>query len=64
MSGAWPPTTLLLATAGLGAYYVFAHFLDMKQEPQEPPLVPTTIPYVGHAIGIMRNKYNYYVQLR
>ncbi|KAK4696316.1 hypothetical protein P7C71_g1579, partial [Lecanoromycetidae sp. Uapishka_2] len=31
--------------------------------PQEPPLVTTTIPYVGHVIGLMRNKFDYYVQL-
>jgi hypothetical protein len=64
MGGSWQSTTLVLTAVGIGAYYVFAHFLGMKQDPQEPPLVPTTIPYVGHAIGVMRSKYNYYVQLR
>lgn len=33
-------------------------------EPREPPVVPASLPYVGHVIGIMWNKFNYYVQLR
>lgn len=32
--------------------------------PQEPPVVTATIPYIGHVIGLMRSKFNYYVQLR
>ena len=31
---------------------------------QEPPVAATTIPYVGHVIGLMRNKFDYYLQLR
>ncbi len=64
MGAVWQPTTLVLAAVCIGAYYALAHFLGMKQDPREPPLLPTTIPYVGHAIGLMRHKYNYYVQLR
>ncbi len=64
MGGAWQPTTMVLAAVGIGACYVLAHLIGMKQDPREPPLLPTTIPYLGHAIGVMRHKYNYYVQLR
>ena len=31
---------------------------------KEPPVVASAIPYFGHAIGLMRGKFNYYVQLR
>ncbi|KAI9717487.1 MAG: hypothetical protein M1828_007187 [Chrysothrix sp. TS-e1954] len=33
-------------------------------DPQEPPPAPSSIPFVGHVAGLMRNKFNYYVQLR
>ena len=64
MGSAWQPTTFLLAAVCIGASFALNHFLGVRQDPQEPPLVPATIPYIGHAIGVMRKKYNYYLQLR
>ena len=32
--------------------------------PQEPPHAPTSVPIVGHLFGLMRSKFNYYVELR
>jgi hypothetical protein len=57
-------TWLALFAIGLGTYFAFSHFLGTKLDPREPPLARTAIPYIGHVIGMMRSKFNYYVELR
>ncbi|KAK8057936.1 hypothetical protein PG996_011873 [Apiospora saccharicola] len=32
-------------------------------DPREPPLAPSSLPVVGHMVGMMRSKFNYYVDL-
>ncbi|KAK4120030.1 putative cytochrome P450 [Parathielavia appendiculata] len=32
-------------------------------DPREPPLAPTSIPLIGHLVGLSRSKFNYYVEL-
>ena len=53
-----------IIAVGVAAYFGIAWDLETKADPREPPAVTTAVPYVGHAIGIMRSKFNYYVQLR
>jgi hypothetical protein len=31
---------------------------------REPPLAPSSLPFVGHMLGLMKSKFNYYVDLR
>jgi hypothetical protein len=56
-------TWLALLAIGIG-YFAFSRFLGTKLDPREPPLARTAIPYIGHVIGMMRSKFNYYVELR
>ncbi|KAL8940751.1 MAG: hypothetical protein Q9211_002132 [Gyalolechia sp. 1 TL-2023] len=44
--------------------WLFNRFLAVKHDPQEPPLVPPKIPLVGHLIGLVMRKNDYYVDLR
>ena len=46
------------------SYWLFDRFLALKQDPQEPPLIPPKIPLVGHLIGLVMRKNDYYVELR
>ena len=64
MDGISQAMLLMALAVGVGTYSMFVRILGAKQDPQEPPLVPATIPYIDHVIGIMRSKFNYYVQLR
>ena len=58
-----PHSTLSLSLHSHGTFCLpFRHTKMAK--PQEPPVVATPIPYIGHIIGLMRSKFNYYVQLR
>ena len=56
------------ATATVLLLFVGAVFLLYSrlavQDPREPPQAPTAIPIIGHVIGLVRHKFNYYVQLR
>ena len=58
-------TTLLVSLAIiLGTYLILPRLLGTMQDPREPPSVSGFLPYIGHVIGLMRSKFNYYVQLR
>lgn len=58
-------TTLLVSLAIIvGTSLFLTRIVGIKQDPREPPLVSAYVPYVGHVIGLMRSKFNYYVQLR
>ena len=57
-------TLLVFLAIVLGLYFIYTHSLGAGRGPREPPIVPGSIPYIGHIIGLMRNNFNYYVQLR
>ncbi|KAK2593009.1 hypothetical protein QQS21_009299 [Conoideocrella luteorostrata] len=48
----------LVTLAYLASCKLFGH------DRREPPLAPQSIPLIGHVIGLARNKFDYYVQLR
>ena len=56
--------TALVAIALLLAGMLFFYSHLTMRDPREPPQAPTSIPLVGHLMGLMRSKFNYYVQLR
>ena len=58
------PTFLLSLAIIIGTYVFFTRVLGTMHDPREPPLVSGFIPYIGHVIGLMRSKFNYYVELR
>ena len=64
MDGNSLTTLLLLLGLGTAAYFLLARSSESAQDTREPPTVSGSIPYIGHVIGIMRSKFNYYVQLR
>ncbi|MCJ1244726.1 hypothetical protein MMC30_001925 [Trapelia coarctata] len=55
---------LLAALAiAVGGALIISRGLGPKQNPREPPVLAPGIPYIGHAIGLLRSKFNYYLQL-
>lgn len=56
-------TLLMLLAVGLGAVFL-VRMVSTTQDAREPPIISASIPYIGHVIGLMRSKFNYYVQLR
>ena len=57
-------TSLVCLAIIVGTYLLLTRILGTMQDPREPPSVSGVIPYIGHVIGLMRSKFNYYVQLR
>ena len=57
-------TLLMFLAISIGTYIAFSKLLGISQDPREPPPVPGSIPYIGHVVGLLRNKFNYYIQLR
>ena len=56
---------LWICLAITGAFYwLFNRCLCVKQDPQEPPLIKSKIPLVGHLIGLALRRNDYYVHLR
>lgn len=56
---------LALAATGaitlLGLLHLLLHW---SQDTKESPIAPTSIPFIGHVIGLMRKRTRYYVELR
>ena len=51
---------LLLAVVLVAAWYALDSFCAQTQYPNEPPLIPQTIPYVGHILGLLWHGTRYY----
>ena len=49
----------LVATVLLALY----HYSQPRYDPKEPPVIPSTIPYVGHIIGLLRHGTKYFEDL-
>lgn len=57
-------SALILLVIGIVTLFSFAAFKMFGHDPREPPLAPSSIPIVGHMIGLSRSSFNYYVNLR
>jgi hypothetical protein len=57
-----PPLAAVLAL--LGGLLLVYHTIARTKDPREPPEATSSNPLVGHVLGLMRNKFNYYVELR
>jgi hypothetical protein len=54
-----------MVAAGAIAVVSFLHiFVHYSQNPNEPPLVAYSLPFIGPMIGLTRKKTRYYVELR
>ena len=58
-------TNVLLAIAAIASsIFLLERFLGTKPVANEPPFISPKIPLIGHAVGLLRNKYDYYIGLR
>ena len=57
----WTISLTALPAVGLLAYFTFAGRTSV--DPREPPCIPFGIPFIGHAIGFMRKKFEYPVEI-
>jgi cytochrome P450 len=62
-STASDPALLLFVITGLVTLGYFATRKMFGHDPREPPLAPSSIPIIGHLVGLSRSKFNYYVEL-
>ena len=57
-----------LLFASLAAIVSFVWFLNyvfgVKRDSKEPPYIDPKFPIIGHAVGLLREKYGYYIALR
>lgn len=59
VSTAWATLAVVV-----GLFFVLEYFFAVKQAPKEPPLAKSSIPYIGHTVGLLRHKMQYYIGLR
>lgn len=58
-------TTILLELLLVTALYWYAfQYLVTKHDPRESPFVGSRVPLVGHLIGLIRHRNDYYFDLR
>jgi hypothetical protein len=57
--------TLTLVLLILPVFYIgLSLLLHLTQDPQEPPVVDTILPFLSPMLGMVRKKTKYYVELR
>ncbi len=44
--------------------WLYMRSVSVKMDPREPPLVRSTIPYIGHLLGMLRHQFSYLIILR
>lgn len=54
------PLLLFLAAAAAAAWFALDYFSAPRLFQKEPPLLPHTVPYVGHILGLLRHGTRYY----
>jgi hypothetical protein len=58
-------TAVLLALLAIVyGILIFEKVLKVMQDAKEPPFIPSTIPYFGHIIGLIRFRTRSYANLR
>jgi hypothetical protein len=45
-------------------YATVQYFATRKIDPREPPIVSSTLPYLGHVLGTLQNGSKYYKTIR
>ena len=55
---------LMVLVIGLNCWILLEKFLSLSHDAKEPPIIPQTLPYVGHLLGTLRHGSRYYTQIR
>lgn len=56
-------TALLVLTGAATVAYLLARSM-FGHDPHEPPLAPSSLPLIGHVVGLSRSSFNYYTELK
>ncbi|CCD53867.1 putative cytochrome p450 protein [Botrytis cinerea BcDW1] len=56
---------LFASLAAIVSFVWFLHYVfGVKRDSKEPPYIDPKFPIIGHAVGLLREKYGYYIALR
>ena len=55
---------LLLVTAVAVSWFALDYYCAPRLSPNEPPLLPHPVPYIGHILGLLRHGTRYYQMTR
>lgn len=55
---------LSIITLLIIVYITIQYFATRKVDPREPPVISSTLPYLGHILGILQNGGKYYKMIR
>ena len=48
----------------IGGFYLLKYLLTPKHASCEPPILSPRIPFIGHALGLLTEKANYFITVR
>lgn len=64
MMASYSSTTIWVLAPVAMAYLLYLRFLRVKRDPREPPVIPPTIPLIGHIVGLLRYGTEYYAMIK
>lgn len=47
-----------------GCWLLLENYLNISHDAKEPPLIPQSVPYVGHLLGMLWDGSRYYTKIR
>lgn len=57
-------SVVIVAAAVAAIWYLLDYLYTPKHHPDEPPLLSSHIPYIGHILGLFRHGTRYYEATR
>ena len=57
-------TTMWLVLVAITLLFLLYRMLHLPVYPNEPPYIPSTIPFIGHLLGFLRHNMAYYTRIK
>lgn len=54
---------LLAVLSIIPIYFMLDRFLTAPHDTREPPVIPQSIPFIGHVLGMLRHGSSYYTKI-
>ena len=55
---------LIALGVAFGCWLLLEYYVNVSHDLKEPPVIPQTVPYVGHLLGMLRDGSRYYTTIR
>lgn len=55
---------IVVVAIALACWFLLEKLINVPHNAKEPALIPQSVPYIGHLLGILRDGSHYYTKIR